>query len=203
MSANKNMNKSENPERPLAPSRQGGAHSAPKLRIIDNELIIAPDQHFSIEEGEGDLVPESLIAPISIDELPIDVTISIDRTEYPMSFRIRRIGEGEAVVTIGDTMAAKWWVGVLGIHTWGEMMVASVESQPDFPATIYVDQYEDEGDWLHLFVSVGVHGKTFGDVIAAAKQRMEKVEDPLNAATEVALKELKRLKALKANSAGK
>ena len=200
MSANNNMSNSENPERQLAPSRQENANSEPRLKITNDELIIAPDQRFAIEEGVGDLVSEDLVAPISIDELPGDTTISIAGNEYPLSRRIRRIGEGEAVVTIGDRMAAKVWSGVLGIHTWGEMMVASVESQPGFPTMINIDEYDDEGDWLHLFISVSVKGKTFGEVIAAAKRRMEEIERPLDAVSDIVLQELKRLQALKTSS---
>ena len=136
------------------------------------------------DDGETWFLPKALIsADMLVNELPEHATFEIcERIEGDVimmgniPIRITRIGPDRLRLDFEDAGSPKYWDGAVGFKPYMEAKKAVVEERAAQIGDLTLDQYEDDGAWIHL----GYSAETDAERLQSAVQmRMRSLEHAL------------------------
>lgn len=136
------------------------------------------------DDGETWFLPKGLIAAdMLVNELPEHATFELcERIEGDIimmdsiPIRITRIGADRLRLNFEDSGTRKYWDGAVGFKPYMEAKKAVVEERAAEIGDLVLDQYDDDGAWIHLAYSAEIDAETVQTAIQTAEQIAEEID---------------------------
>jgi hypothetical protein len=145
--------------------------------------IRAEGEPLHSDDGETWFLPKGLIGENTINELPEDITFEICKdVEGDMimldtiPIRLRKAGDDRVTLDFDDSGTRKYWDGKIGFKTYMEAKKAVVEDRSAELKDVTVDNYEDDGAWIHLNYSAQVTAEKLKTAVELAEQIVAEID---------------------------
>jgi hypothetical protein len=145
--------------------------------------IRAEGEPLHSDDGETWFLPKGLIGEHTINELPEDITFEIWKdVEGDMimldtiPIRLRKAGDDRVTLDFDDSGTRKYWDGKIGFKTYMEAKKAVVEDRSAELKDVTVDNYEDDGAWIHLNYSAQVTAEKLKTAVELAEQIVAEID---------------------------
>ena len=145
--------------------------------------ICAEGEPLHSDDGETWFLPKGLIGDSTINELPEDITFEICKdVEGDMimldtiPIRLRKAGDDRVTVDFDDSGTRKHWDGKIGFKTYMEAKKAVVEDRSAEIKDVAIDNFEDDGAWIHLNYSAEVTAEKLKTAVELAEQIVAEID---------------------------
>lgn len=135
------------------------------------------------DDGETWFLPKGLVGDIDVNDLPTDATFEVcNRVEKnviildTIPIRLRRVGDCKVHLDFEDSGTRKYWDGKMGFKTYMDAKKAVVEDRSAEVSDIALDNYEDDGAWIHLNYSCEIDAEKVQTAIELAEQIVAEVD---------------------------
>jgi hypothetical protein len=136
------------------------------------------------DDGETWFLPKGLVAPeMLVNELPEHATFELcERIENDtimmdsIPIRLTRIGVDRLHLAFEDSGTRKYWDREIGFKTYMEAKRAAVEDRTAEAGDLTLQDYEDDGAWIHLNYSAEVTIEKVQTAIELAGQIVAEVD---------------------------
>ena len=139
----------------------------------------------SLESDNGDswFLPKGLIGELAVNDLPENETFDIcNRIENSIvildtiPLRLQKIGKNRVRVSFDDSGTRKYWDGSIGFKPYMEAKQAILKEREAEVGDVSVENYEDDGAWIHLAYSAEIEAEKLLTAVELAEQIFEEVE---------------------------
>ena len=152
-----------------------------------NDEIVAIS--FNGEELHSDgrerwYLPKSLIGDEIVNHLPADIIFEI--CHHPenqaigietIPIYIQKISNNIVLVSFEESNHRDGWVGELDLNCYMETKKKVIQHRAEEVGDISLNQYKDDGTWIHLFFSTKIMATTINLVLIQAEQMMTEIEN--------------------------
>ncbi len=136
------------------------------------------------DDGETWFLPKGLVSPdMLVNELPEHATFEIcERIEAEVimmetiPIRITRIGADRLHLGFEDSGTRKYWDGAVGFKPYMEAKKAVVEERASEFGDLTLDNYEDDGAWIHLAYSAEIDAEKVQTAVQLAEQIVAEID---------------------------
>jgi hypothetical protein len=142
------------------------------------------------DDGETWFLPKGLIRGLAVNDLPENVMFEMcDRVENSVvvldniPIRLQRVSNNRVRLDFEDSGTRKYWDGAAGFKPYMEAKKAIVEERASEVGDLSLDDYEDDGAWIHLAYS----GEIDADKVVTAVQLAEQIVAEIEGAAEMRL----------------
>ncbi|MGD9211601.1 MAG: hypothetical protein PVI90_12525 [Desulfobacteraceae bacterium] len=133
--------------------------------------------------GERWYLPKGLVGDEIVNHLPANIIFEIcshnenqkiGRGNIPIY--IEKISENVVMVNFEDSTNRDTWEGVFDLKAYMETKKNIIKNRAEEAGDIFLDQYEDDGTWIHLFFSTQIRANTINLAIIQAEQMIAEIE---------------------------
>jgi len=159
-------------------------------RTDDDVTEIRVDGEHLDWNDPGWLLPKGLIGETAVNELPegesFEICSSVEDGVIMLDsvpIQLQRIGDNRIRLEFSDSGTRKYWNGKVGFNVYMEAKKAIIEERAAEVRDIALDDYEDDGAWIHLSYSAEIDV----DKVTTAVQAAEQIAGEIEGAAEMRL----------------